>query len=105
MDRLPRLTAYGWDIAGSLAGIVVFVVSSQLRVPPWVWPPVLALGLSVLLVRSLPARVGWVSAGCLFLTLAQADIPARWSPYYYVQYQQEQGGLRVFVNSSFHQFA
>jgi len=30
MDKFPRLVAYGWDIAGSLGGTLLFVVSSAL---------------------------------------------------------------------------
>ena len=41
----------------------------------------------------------------MFLLFLQSDYEARWSPYYLIQFQQEKLGLRVYVNSSFHQLA
>ena len=105
MNELPRLHAYGWDIFGSLAGTLVFVAASALRVPPFIWPPLLMLLLSLMLVRSWSSRALHVGAGMLFLLLSHSQYPAQWSPYYYVQHQTEDVGERVWVNSSFHQLA
>jgi SAM-dependent methyltransferase len=53
-EGLPRLAAYGWNIAGSLAGILGFVLLSFLETPPWVW---FAVGLApVVLLCDTPAR-------------------------------------------------
>lgn len=41
MSRSPRLVAYGWNLVGSLAGILVFYGLSMVWSPPAVW---LALG-------------------------------------------------------------
>jgi len=105
MDQYPRLIAYGWDIAGSLAGTVIFVVSSILSIPPWVWPPFLMLVWSVFLIRASLNQVLFLLSGLLFIFLSVSPYPAKWSPYYYIQHELVQDrGIRVWVNSSFHQY-
>ena len=49
--RLPPLVAYGWDIGGSLLGIVAFTTLSFLRAPPVVWATIVAASLSWLVGR------------------------------------------------------
>jgi SAM-dependent methyltransferase len=105
MDAHPRLVAYSWDIAGSLLGTAIFALSSYASLPPWIWPPILMLVWAALFVRGRAARALHVLAGAAFLLFAWSSHDQRWSPYYYVQYQQQPGGLWVWVNSSFHQFA
>jgi hypothetical protein len=105
MEPLPKLRAYGWDIAGSLMGTLVFVISSQLGMPPWIWPPILTMLWSLNLVHSKKMKVLFPLAGLLFLWLVHSPYPSRWSPYYYLQYEVQPGGTQVWVNSSFHQFA
>lgn len=105
MNEQPRLRGYGWDIFGSLVGSVLFSVSAAIHVPPWIWPS-LVLGLWALFIEPRwVLRGATVLAGVLFLTLAQPLETHHWSPYYLVQHQKEETGLRVWVNSSFHQFA
>ncbi len=105
MDQYPRLGAYGWDIAGSLAGTLIFVGSSLLSIPPWVWPPVLMLLWALVLVPAKLNKLMYLASGVLFLILSQTPYPSDWSPYYYTQHDIEEGrGIRVWVNSSFHQF-
>jgi hypothetical protein len=105
MDRFPRLVAYGWDIAGSLGGTLLFAVSSALQLPPWIWP------LLVMVVWVVWFGTGWrlralgIIAGLCFVGFTNSPHAYHWSPYYYVQHRQEPDGLRVWVNSSFHQFA
>jgi len=104
MDQFPRLVAYGWDIAGSLFGTIVFVLSSKLGLPPWMWPPVLMILWVVLFVRARLQQPVYLLSGILFLFLVISPYPASWSPYYYVQHNVEDHGIRVWVNSCFHQF-
>lgn len=104
MDGHARLHAYGWDIAGSLIGTIAFAVASAFGVPPWLWPPVVALMLLVISRRSLSAYATCL-AGALFLMFGVEARDAQWSPYYLIEARTEPAGLRVFVNSSFHQFA
>lgn len=105
MSAFPRLTAYGWDIFGSLAGTLLFLAASALRAPPWIWPPITMLFCAAALVRSWPSRLAHLGAGALFFVFSQTSYSAQWSPYYFVQHQTVQHGLEVWVNSSFHQFA
>ena len=105
MDRFPRLVAYGWDIAGSLAGTILFSLGAWLGVPPWVWPPLVGAVLAVFVFRGPWLKSAALLAGGLFFLFAHSPLPAQWSPYYFVQHQVEERGLRVWVNSSFHQFA
>ncbi len=105
MDRLPRLRAYGWDIAGSLAGTVVFTAGSFLGVPPWLWVAAVLGAWAAAMVRTLPRRALWLAAGVAALALGSDTHNVRWSPYYLVQWEQEATGLRVWVNSSLHQYA
>ena len=105
MNGHPRLRAYGYDILGSLIGTLAFVTASAIGVPPYVWPLLLMVFWASALTGSWAWRAGHIAAGAVFLIFAQSPYPARWSPYYFVQHQREALGLRVWVNSSFHQFA
>jgi SAM-dependent methyltransferase len=105
MNAYPRLVAYAWDILGSLVGTLIFVAASASQVPPWIWPLLLTLLWAAVLLRSWRSRALHVGAGALFLVFSQAPYPSQWSPYYFIQHHEEASGLRVWVNSSFHQFA
>src|SRR5262245_19916017 len=105
MDEHPRLVAYGWDIAGSLLGTLVFALESLLGFPPWLWPIAIGVLFALFFERSWLRRGVFAAAGLPLLALACSPQTSAWSPYYYVQYQTERAGLRVFVNSSFHQLA
>jgi SAM-dependent methyltransferase len=107
MNGHERLVAYSWDIGGSLIGSILFVVSSFVGIPPWVWPPIVMIGWAAGFVRSWPNRLFTVASGLVFLWFGQpgqANLESRWSPYYLVQYEATAYGTRVFVNSGFHQF-
>lgn len=105
MDAHPRLTAYGWDIAGSLAGTVTFALAAAAGVPPWVWPVVLAPVWAFVFPAPAVQRIAVIVAGALFLTFAVQGEGTRWSPYYLLQTSERPEGLQVNVNSSFHQLA
>lgn len=105
MDRIPRLIAYGWDIFGSLAGTVAFTVTSFLDLPPWGWVPLLLACWGVVFERGVAPRTFSVVAGLAFFALASPGQNSHWSPYYLIQSEVEETGVRVWVNSSFHQFA
>jgi SAM-dependent methyltransferase len=107
MDLHPRLVAYGWDIAGSLAGTLAFSLSAFARVPPWLWPPLVATGAAFTHARRPLARLAIVLAGTSFLLLSYSPFHSLWSPYYYVQTrtQPRQVGMEVWVNSTFLQLA
>jgi SAM-dependent methyltransferase len=105
MDRHPRLVAYGWDIAGSLLGTVLFALAAFLRLPPWAWIAGVSALAAVVLARTRWERVALLASGLVFLVFARSPLPSQWSPYYFVQYHPTPAGLSVFVNSSIHQFA
>jgi Spermine/spermidine synthase domain len=105
MDRHPRLVAYGWDVAGSLAGVLLFALASLLHMPPWIWPPIVLALWALVFLRSTAKRLLWMAPGFCFLFFAYSPQAWKWSPYYFVQYAEEEAGLRVWVNSGFHQFA
>jgi SAM-dependent methyltransferase len=89
--ELPRLTAYRWDLIGSLTGITAFTALSFLGAPPVWWGLVVAVLFVVLLVpglrraRVVPAAllVG-VPAALMVATLAFESLApgTYWSPYY-----------------------
>lgn len=108
--RVPqRATAYALDLAGSLAGIVLFALGSWLELPPVVWFAVAAAGVLYLLRRpgAGPVRVAF-PAVCLALGVAltvrtSGVLPdwatppgsprTTWSPYYRVDHQPADGSI------------
>jgi len=105
MDEHSRLVAYGWDLAGSLAGTLVFAASSGLQLPPWIWPIAVGFAWALVFERAVLRRALFALAGLPFLYFAFSAQESAWSPYYYVQHEKSAEGLRVYVNSSFHQLA
>jgi SAM-dependent methyltransferase len=103
MEPHARLVAYGWDIAGSLLGTVAFSATAFLGVPPWVSVAVLLPLWALVMERQLYLRAAVALSGLAFLFFAHSPLEWHWSPYYFVQHRTEPVGLRVFVNSSFHQ--
>lgn len=79
--QVKPLTAYTFDIIGSLVGIACFFIISYLALPPILWFIVLAS--SILLLSS---RTFLAAAGALFLAsmviVWQLQIGTYWSPYY-----------------------
>ena len=86
LRAMPPLRAYAIDIAGSLAGIAAFAISSAIGLPPPAWFAVLgaALGLRAASRRTRGSLVGFASIGTVIaLTfLIQASTGDIWSPYY-----------------------
>ncbi|MBA3523957.1 MAG: spermidine synthase [Geodermatophilaceae bacterium] len=109
-DDLPRLTAYRYDLIGSLAGVMAFTVCAFLGAPPLVWF-VVSSALFVLLLGS-PGRS--VSVAVLIATAAMFAYPfvteesTFWSPYYEVTAFESDDGLDgtqwwLYVNGIPHQ--
>ncbi|HEV2582362.1 MAG TPA: hypothetical protein VGT44_16015, partial [Ktedonobacteraceae bacterium] len=79
--RVKPLTAYTFDIIGSLLGIAIFTAMAFFVLPPLVWFGILTL--LILLLSS--KRTVLASAAALFASLVivgQLQIGAYWSPYY-----------------------
>lgn len=83
--RLRPLSAYRYDLIGSLAGIVAFSALSFLRAPSVVWG-VIAMVPYLLLTR--PARRvvtgAWAAALVIALAIETMTPGVSWSPYYKV---------------------
>jgi hypothetical protein len=86
--QLPSLTAYRWDLVGSLAGIVVFTLLSFLRAPSFVWGLLVAVAFVGLLRdrrRLVATFCGAAMVGVLLVESTSTGVS--WSPYYKVTTQ------------------
>ncbi|HET6742424.1 MAG TPA: spermidine synthase, partial [Kribbella sp.] len=101
--NLPRLTAYRFDLVGSLIGIITFTALSFLGAPPIWWGLIVAVVFGVLMIPRTATAPGKrvvatalsaalvltpliVMLGVLFHESTKAD--NSWSPYYKVQTKQ-----------------
>ncbi|HMJ07144.1 MAG TPA: hypothetical protein VK474_12865 [Chthoniobacterales bacterium] len=103
LTQTAPLTAYTFDIIGSLAGTAAFFIISYFALPPVYW--FAALGL---LVLSLGHRLTWwrtallVAAAAAVALFLQRD--SYWSPYYKITLTPAQpSGYQLDVNSIGHQ--
>lgn len=67
MERMEKLPAYGWNLLGSLVGIILFSLISFAWTPPIVWVILIVSGIMLLQYRHLTGIV--VSLGLLALIL------------------------------------
>lgn len=101
--RLSPLIAYGWDIGGSLLGIIGFTILSYLRSPPIVWGMVVA-GLLLVLARPWRGTDKLALAGTVLVLGIQSFSPGlSWSPYYQISVYELDGLTNVAVNGIPHQ--
>jgi SAM-dependent methyltransferase len=109
-DRFEPLAAYSVNVAGSLAGIVLFFALSLAGTGPLVWLAVVAL-LSVWFERSWRGAAAWGAALALVALAPQATA---WSPYYRIDTEPfvldtRKGevplGIELRVNHDYHQRA
>jgi spermidine synthase len=108
--NLPRLSAYRYDLIGSLAGIVSFTLLSMIGSPPLLWFLIIGVLFVVLLGRTgTSVTVPVVIALALMLVYPlRHDTGVFWSPYYKVSTQavdDGRGGVAwsVSVNGVPHQ--
>lgn len=107
------LSAYTWDVAGSLLGIVLFSVQSLVGTGPatWVFTGGLLLGAGWIAddrpgARRDAARL-LLSCLCVVLLIlsARTGAPTQWSTYQKLTLAQDASGLNiVFANGIVHQF-
>src|SRR5436305_3478259 len=79
--QVKPLTAYTYDIIGSLAGIASFAAMSYFSLPPLVWFSVLGLAVLLLSAKRVVLLAAVVMGVCL-LEVGQLQAGAYWSPYY-----------------------
>jgi SAM-dependent methyltransferase len=106
--KLRPLTAYRYDLIGSLLGIVTFTILSFLNAPSVVWGVVAAacyLGLAAPKRRLVTAA--WIVALLYALTLETMTPGVSWSPYYKVTAREVPnmgpGFLQIDANGVPHQ--
>ena len=106
MTALPPLRAYTINLAGSLAGVAAFALSSWLEAPPSTWFLV-AFVAAVPLLRSRRWNTGAVAAAlCLAASIGLVYDMQRgtlWSPYYKITMKQIGQETVVEVNNIWHQ--
>ncbi|GAA2017693.1 spermidine synthase [Nakamurella flavida] len=84
-SKLTPLTAYRWDLVGSVIGIASFTALSFVRAPSVVWGLVVAIGF-VALIRRWPRILAVVAGGGMVAILLVETLTSgvSWSPYYKV---------------------
>ncbi|MEO6057048.1 MAG: hypothetical protein ABIQ49_09430 [Gemmatimonadales bacterium] len=99
LDRLPKLQAYGWNLVGSLVGVVLMFVASYLWTPPLVWFAVACVP-AVWLQSSgrRPVLIGLAATGVLMAVLAWPVAPGWeriYSPYQLLERGPGERGLSL----------
>jgi hypothetical protein len=86
LKSMPPLRAYGWDITGSIVGILAFTLLSALWTPPLVWFLVLGALLALGGLGAGISRASIVTAVTMLATILVIAVTAKpnqtWSPYY-----------------------
>jgi len=109
MTRLPALTAYSWNLIGSLAGILLFTGLSYLWSPPTVWVLITALVTLAFLRKHLPSVLaGGVATAALLALIGtsfqttQHDV---YTPYQVVSVSSTRNAARTVlqVNNVYYQ--
>src|SRR2546430_5812087 len=102
-SQLPPLTAYTYDIIGSLAGIAAFSAMAYFSLPPLVWFSILGTLLLLLTAKRTVLLVAIVLAATL-IEVGRLQVGAYWSPYYKIRLIPAiPKGYIVDVNGSSHQ--
>lgn len=99
------LWGYTADLAGSLAGVLLFSFASFLETRPAVWF-VIVFSVALVLFGRSRALVAAIACGALtLLIVVRTDRAAHYSPYYALSFGPRPGALVVMTNGSFHQIA
>src|SRR5437667_8245965 len=102
-SQLPPLTAYTYDIIGSLAGIAAFSAMAYFSLPPLAWFSILGALLLLLSAKRTVLFVAIVLAATL-IEVGQLQVGAYWSPYYKIILRPAvPSGYFVDVNGTGHQ--
>ena len=102
-SQLNPLTAYTFDIIGSLAGIAAFSAMSYFSLPPLAWFSILGVLLLLLSAKRTVLLVAVVLVATL-IEVGQLQVGAYWSPYYKIVISPAvPNGYSVAVNDIGHQ--
>jgi len=102
-SQLNPLTAYTYDIIGSLAGIAAFSAMSYFSLPPLAWFSILIM-LSLLLSTKRTVLLVAVIMAATLIEVGRLQVGAYWSPYYKIILRPApHNGYFVDVNGSGHQ--
>src|SRR5215469_14481372 len=102
-SQLNPLTAYTFDIIGSLAGISAFSAMSYFSLPPLAWFSILGLLVLLLSAKRTVLLVAVILAATL-IEVGQLQAGAYWSPYYKIVITPAvPDGYAVSVNDIGHQ--
>lgn len=114
MDRAAStLSAYSWNLLGSLAGILAFLGASRLMLPPSFWLGAVLVGFAFLQTtwKARFAAVGLVAPLLLLLhEPSDSDHYSMWTPYQQIQYTRhydprgEFWGGEVWANHAGYQY-
>ena len=98
MERRSQLVSYGWNLIGSLGGVVAVFVTSFLWTPPVVWFGLCFLGLLFFFPRR-PALLSGVAAMIAALMILAWPVNTLWnkvySPYQLLEIGQGDNGLML----------
>jgi len=99
LDRLPRLQAYGWNLAGSLAGVALMFLASFLWTPPLVWFALASLPLVWLQSFGRQAVLTGLAATMVLLSALAWPVVPGWeriySPYQLLERGPSENGLSL----------
>lgn len=108
--KVPPLTAYAWDVGGSMAGIAAFALCSASGTGPLVWFAVVVTAYLALAGAEAKALAGRhaVAFIALFTVVAALTIGTLWSPYYKIVVRpignpEEPTGYTLYANETGHQ--
>ncbi|HEY6185450.1 MAG TPA: hypothetical protein VIW67_24640 [Terriglobales bacterium] len=92
MDLAPSpLSAYSWNLSGSLVGILAFLGIGRMMLPPWFWLGIVLLGFSLLQTKSGDRVISMALLVPLILLLlnpATRDHFGFWTPYQQIEYSR-----------------
>ncbi len=99
LNLAPRtLSAYSWNLFGSLAGILAFILVSRLMLPPWIWLSAVVLGFACHQERQRERKLLLILLAPLALMLYEPHTPDHfnlWTPYHQIDYK------RIYRNGEF----
>lgn len=100
--EMQSLTAYRWDLVGSLVGITLFSLLSFLWAPSYVWGTIVTLVFLLLLEGKARVLAGLAGAVMVVALVMESVAPGvSWSPYYKITTREVHGdplGTRTYIS-------